>query len=247
MNTNNGGNMAYIRQCENEPLGFIQFTFITLEGWFFKERLGFIREFWVAEKFRKQGHGTEMLSLAEKYFKDSGIRRIVLTAEENEQQFYLNRGYTICECISAKNNKELCESVKLYCKEKWNNVYKPFSENAELSINSDKLPKTYVIKGMEQEKEIIGFYQLIENDNLTYHTKLSPFVATLYVDERVRGNGFGELMLTHAKYEAARLGYDKLYISTDHIGYYEKYGFREIGLDIYTWGSPTKIYEAYTP
>ncbi len=110
MNTNNGGNMAYIRQCENEPLGFIQFTFITLEGWFFKERLGFIREFWVAEKFRKQGHGTEMLSLAEKYFKDSGIRRIVLTAEENEQQFYLNRGYTICECISAKNN--MAVSVK---------------------------------------------------------------------------------------------------------------------------------------
>ncbi|MDE7280550.1 MAG: GNAT family N-acetyltransferase, partial [Ruminiclostridium sp.] len=70
MNTNNGGNMAYIRQSGNEPLGFIQFTFITLEGWFFKEKLGFIREFWVAEKFRKQGHGTELLSLAEKYFKD---------------------------------------------------------------------------------------------------------------------------------------------------------------------------------
>ena len=104
MNTNNSGNMAYIRQCENDPLGFIQFTFITLEGWFFKERLGFIREFWVAEKFRKQGQGTELLSLAEKYFKDSGIHRIVLTAEENEQQFYLNRGYTICEYISAKNN-----------------------------------------------------------------------------------------------------------------------------------------------
>ena len=148
---------------------------------------------------------------------------------------------------SVKNNKELCENVKLYCREKWNKVYMPFSENAELSVNSDKLPQTYVIKGMDREKEIIGFYQLIENDNLTRHTELLPFVATLYVDERVRGYGFGELMLTHAKYEAARLGYDNLYISTDHIGYYEKYGFREIGLDIYTWGSPTKIYEAYTP
>lgn len=148
---------------------------------------------------------------------------------------------------SVKNNMELCESVKRYCKEKWNKVYKPFSENAELSVNSDKLPQTYVIKGMEQEREIIGFYQLIRNDNLTYHTELSPFVSTLFVDERVRGYGFGYLMLTHAKYEAAKLGYEKLYVSTDHIGYYEKYGFREIGLDIYTWGNPTKIYEAYTP
>ena len=148
---------------------------------------------------------------------------------------------------SIKNNAELSEEVKQYCRKNWNKVYGVFSENADLSVNSDKLPQTYVIKGMEQEKEIIGFYQLIENDNLTRHTELSPFVGTLYVDERVRGYGFGDWMLTHAKYEAAVLGYDKLYISTDHIGFYEKYGFREIGLDIYTWGSPTKIYEAYTP
>ena len=107
MNTNNGGNMAYIRQSGNEPL---QFTFITLEGWFFKEKLGFIREFWVAEKFRKQGHGTELLSLAEKYFKDNNIHRILLTAEENEQQFYLNRGYAVCDYITAKNN--MAVSVK---------------------------------------------------------------------------------------------------------------------------------------
>lgn len=110
MNTQNGGNTAYVRTCDNEPVGFIQFTEVTLENWFFKERLGFIREFWVAEKFRKQGHGTELLYLAEKYFKDKDIRRVVLTAEENEQQFYLNRGYRICENIQAKNG--MAVSVK---------------------------------------------------------------------------------------------------------------------------------------
>lgn len=110
MNTQNGGNTAYIRTCDNEPAGFIQFTEVALENWFFKERLGFIREFWVTEKFRKQGQGTELLYLAEKYFKDKGIRRVVLTAEENEQQFYLNRGYRICENIQAKNG--MAVSVK---------------------------------------------------------------------------------------------------------------------------------------
>lgn len=110
MNTQNGGNTAYIRTCDNEPVGFIQFTEVTLENWFFKEKLGFIREFWVTEKFRKQGQGTELVYLAEKYFKDKGIRRVVLTAEENEQQFYLNRGYRICENIQAKN--DMAVSVK---------------------------------------------------------------------------------------------------------------------------------------
>lgn len=110
MNTQNGGNSAYIRTCKNKPVGFIQFTAITMDSWFLKERWGFIREFWIAKGFRRQGHGTELLSLAEKYFKDEGIHRIVLTAEENEQQFYLNRGYKICESIEAKN--KIAVSVK---------------------------------------------------------------------------------------------------------------------------------------
>lgn len=110
MNTQNGGNLAYIRICGGEPVGFIQFTEIILEGWFLKERCGFIREFWVAKQFRKQGHGTELLCLAEKHLKNSGINRIVLTAEENEQRFYLSRGYRICESIEAKNH--MAVSVK---------------------------------------------------------------------------------------------------------------------------------------
>lgn len=110
MNTQNGGNTAYIRMYDSEPVGFIQFTEVVLENWFLKERYGFIREFWIAKKFRNQGHGTELLHLAEKYFKDGKISRVVLTAEEKEQQFYLNRGYRICESIEAKNS--MAVSVK---------------------------------------------------------------------------------------------------------------------------------------
>ena len=144
---------------------------------------------------------------------------------------------------SVKGNIELCEKVKQYCKKNWNKVYEVFSENANLSVNADKLPQTWVL---EQDNEIIGFYQLIHNDNLKHNTDLSPFIATLFVDEKARGHRYSELILTHAKSEAAKLGYDKLYISTDHIGFYEKFGFKEISLDIYTWGSPTKIYEGHT-
>ncbi|MDE6133695.1 MAG: GNAT family N-acetyltransferase, partial [Oscillospiraceae bacterium] len=75
----------------------------------------------------------------------------------------------------------------------------------------------------------------------------TPFNTSLYVDPIMRGGlGIGEVLLDHARYEAAKLGFDKLYLTTDHIGYYEKYGFREIGLDLYDWGRPTKLYEADT-
>ncbi len=146
---------------------------------------------------------------------------------------------------SVKNNPELCEKVKLYCNEKWEKIYQCFAEAADKSVDADTLPQTWVILGMEGEKEILGFYQLIHHESLTCRTDLSPFVASLYVDERVRGYGYGELILNHAKYEAARLNFKKLYIASDHIGYYEKYGFREIGLDTCTWGRAAKIYVAY--
>lgn len=107
MNTRNGGNCAYIRVCGDNPIGFIQFTAVTLENWFLKERLGFIREFWVQKELRRQGHGSALCSLAEKYFFDNGIRRIVLTAEETEKEFYFKRGYRICGGMAAKNDMDV--------------------------------------------------------------------------------------------------------------------------------------------
>lgn len=107
MNTRNGGNCAYIRVCGDNPIGFIQFTAISLENWFLKERLGFIREFWVQKELRRQGHGSALCSLAEKYFFDNGIRRIVLTAEEKEKEFYFKRGYRVCGGMEAKNDMDV--------------------------------------------------------------------------------------------------------------------------------------------
>lgn len=149
--------------------------------------------------------------------------------------------------VSLKNNPELCKRAKLYCLEKWNSVYGSFAKCAEESVKADTLPQTWIELGFEGDREIIGFYQLAEHDGLTRSVSLTPFICTLYVDERVREHGHGEVLLNHAKYEAARLGYEKLYLATDHIGYYEKKGFYEIGLDIFDWGRAAKVYAAYTP
>ncbi len=147
---------------------------------------------------------------------------------------------------SVKNDSQLCEKVKLYCMKNWNKVYENFAKNADKSVEADILPQTWVIKGMDEEKEILGFYQLVSHESVTRFSDLSPFISAVYVDERLRGCGFGKLILDHAKYEAAGLGFGKVYIATDHIGFYEKYGFREIGLDVYSWGRAAKLYEADT-
>lgn len=148
------------------------------------------------------------------------------------------------EIISLKENPEYLSKVKDYCKASWSKVYDCFCEAAEKSVNADTLPQTWILMCNDG---IAGFYQLCESDcTLTQNTHLTPFLCTLFVDARCRGRFFGEMLITHAKYEADKLGYDRLYVSTDHIGYYEKYGFREIGLDVCTYGRASKIYSADT-
>ncbi|MCM1334261.1 MAG: GNAT family N-acetyltransferase [Bacteroides sp.] len=149
--------------------------------------------------------------------------------------------------ISVKNDPALCENVKATCAEKWGKVSAVFSKTANESVAAEALPQTWVLLGGEGEDTVFGFYQLAAHDFLTRFRELSPFLCTLFVDATCRDLGFGGLLIRHAKYEAARLGFEKLYLSTDHIGYYERYGFREIGLDVDAWGRPTKVYAAYTP
>lgn len=149
--------------------------------------------------------------------------------------------------VSLQGNPSLCEEIKQYCAEQWSKISEVFSKTADESVSAEALPQTWVMLGGEKEDTVLGFYQFTENDHLTRFSDRSPFLASLFIDKTIRGGEWGELLISHAKYEAARLGYEKLYLSTDHIGYYEKYGFREIGLDIDVWGRPTKVYAAYTP
>ncbi len=106
-NDKNGENYSYVRIDDNgETVGFIQFTAITMNSWFFSTDMGFIREFWVNEKYRKQGHGKELLTLAENYFKEKDICYAILTTDTAEQ-FYLKNGYEKNPHIAAVNKMDV--------------------------------------------------------------------------------------------------------------------------------------------
>lgn len=127
-----------------------------------------------------------------------------------------------------------------YVKDKWPNVQKVVLPKIDESLSAeDGLPLTFLL--LKNDK-IIGFYQLIEQEYII-RKDLSPWIAPLFIDENERGQGLGSVLLEHARKMVGQLGYTKVYITTDHIRYYEKYGFREIGLDNFEWGRPTKIYE----
>jgi len=114
----------------------------------------------------------------------------------------------------------------------------------ESIFTRETLPRYYL---MIFNDKIIGSYALVKNDFII-REDLYPWITSVYIEGNQRGKALGSKLLAHGRKEAARLGFSKVYLATDHIQYYEKYGFREIGLSSFTWGPPsvgrpTKIYE----
>jgi len=95
---------------------------------------------------------------------------------------------------------------------------------------------------MLRDDNIIGFYQLVEQE-LIIRKDLSPWITCVFIDEQERGQRLSSKLLGHGRTIAGGLGYNEVYLTTDHIQFYEKFGFREIGLDKFVSGRLTKIYE----
>ena len=97
------GDPTILRMDESgRVIGFIQFSRIEMTSWFFEDRYGFIREFWVAPEQRNKGIGAELLAQAEAFFARQGIHKMILTSDTAER-FYLKHGYRKEDGIVAKN------------------------------------------------------------------------------------------------------------------------------------------------
>ena len=100
-------NRAYLSLDEGGgAVGFLQFQLTAFSHWFFEEPFGFIREFWVAPGYRRQGHGRVLLRMTEDCFAAHGAYRSILTADD-AVGFYLANGYERTPGVWAKNNMEV--------------------------------------------------------------------------------------------------------------------------------------------
>ncbi len=72
--------------------------------------------------------------------------------------------------------------------------------------------------------------------------KLFPWIGFVLTSPEYRGKRYSGEVIEAACKRALRQGFDKVYLATDHIGLYEKYGFTylESRTDIY--GEESRIY-----
>ena len=110
----------------------------------------------------------------------------------------------------TKKNKEDLDS---YVKRKLNQIY-----------NTNKV---ICVLGLINNNELIGFISLFKNDG-DYRLDLTPWYATMYIKEEYRKRGYSKILNDALIKEAVKLGYDRVYLKTDLINYYEKFGAKYI-------------------
>lgn len=97
-----------------------------------------------------------------------------------------------------------------------------------------------VIVALNNEK-ICGYCTVAKTDCIpdVYYT---PYIGYLFVGEEYRGNRLSQKLIRYSADYLKSIGFDKVYIVSDHENLYEKYGFDIVDHKIAPWGAEEKIY-----
>ncbi len=145
--------------------------------------------------------------------------------------------------ISVRENPEYAEAAIGFFQSHWasEDSMMVYEDCINSSLDSDSpLPQWYLLMSGE---EIIGGAGLITNDFIS-RMDLYPWLCALYIEERHRGNNYGSLIIERIKRDAAAIGYKALYLCSDHIGYYEHFGFERIAEGWHPWGESSGVFRA---
>ncbi len=147
------------------------------------------------------------------------------------------------EVISVRERPEYLEKTIEYFQKHWAStdsrmVYDDCIRHSLTTENP--LPQWYLLIDGDRT---IGCVGLITNDFIS-RMDLYPWLCALYIEEDQRGHAYGKLLIERCKRDTKTAGFQRLYLCTDHVGYYEHYGFARIGTGYHPWGESSGIFEA---
>ena len=125
-----------------------------------------------------------------------------------------------------KDLKLLKEYVRL-CSLEWGNPKTEYEMNEYIEnkvnkiLNEDKVIS--VLGLVDDNNEMIGFISLFKYED-DIDVEYTPWYATIYVKKEYRGKGYSKILNDEILKEAKRLGYNTIYLKTDLVNYYEKFG-----------------------
>lgn len=104
----------------------------------------------------------------------------------------------------------------------------------------DLVGKAKVLMLIDDEN-LVSFCTLAEKDDIQ-PTELTPWIGWIYTFPAYRGNRLAGELLSNAEELAKQSGATHTYISTNHIGLYEKYGYEFFTVAKDVEGEKTRVY-----
>ena len=152
------------------------------------------------------------------------------------RQLVLLRGEA---CIPVRDWPEALEEIAAWFHDRWGIPLETYRESIRDCLgNETAVPQWYVVV---RGHRIIAGCGVIEND---FHRRpdLTPNVCAVYVDPEYRNRGVAGFLLDFVCADLARLGYETLYLLTDHTGFYERYGWQFLCTVPCSDGSLSRMY-----
>lgn len=89
---------------------------------------------------------------------------------------------------------------------------------------------------------LVSFITLSAQDCIS-DPNLSPWLGFFHTAPEYRGKRYGKILVDYVCQLAQKDGYMRVYVATDHIGLYEKYGFSYLENRIDVYGEDSRIYK----
>ena len=126
------------------------------------------------------------------------------------------------EIITLREKPALKETAAEWFHSKWGVPKEAYLECMENYLKKETEYGWYLCM---DGNRIIGGMGVIEND---FHDRkdLSPNVCAVYTEEEYRGKGIAGRLLDRTVSDLKAKGITPVYLVTDHIGFYERYGWQ---------------------
>ena len=130
----------------------------------------------------------------------------------------------IMKIINIKNNTKYLKEYITLCYLEWSEKEKKLTEYIDYKLRKLKIENNIIlILGLVNHNELVGFISLLKKDG-DCEVELTPWYATMYVKKEYRGRGYSRILNDALLEKSKRLGYTKVYLKSNLINYYEKFG-----------------------
>ena len=143
--------------------------------------------------------------------------------------------------VSVRERPECAAAMIAFFQQSWPEILpEMYADSIHHSIDAPQaLPQWYVL---QKDGEIVACAGLITNDFIS-RGDLYPWLCALFVNETERRQGYARMLIERCQADAIKAGFAKLYLCTDTVNLYERYGFEYLAQGWHPWGETSRIYQ----